>query len=296
MPENLEQFIIDLVNVSGGAVLNSSSSRVFLNIAANDAPVSFTQSILTVSEERTLTINVARGTNAAGLIGDIGIVSTIRYRTVDGSAKEGLDYKQAAGVVTFNARETIKQVEITILRDELPEIAENFTVVLFEPSPGTVLDQPSNATVVIQKSNDPHGLISFENQTQVLILKEGSKNSVQVNRLRGTFGAVTVSWRAMASSRSPGFVPSQVLNHSNGLLTFNPGIATSHISLNAKEDNVPEEAVEFYIRLENVTGGAKLNPLVPEMKVIVGDSDNAYGIITLTSSSENRVDLVSVLH
>lgn len=296
MPENLEQFIIDLVNVSGGAVLNSSSSRVFLNIAANDAPVSFTQSILTVSEERTLTINVARGTNAAGLIGDIGIVSTIRYRTVDGSAKGGLDYKQAAGVVTFNARETIKQVEITILRDELPEIAENFTVVLFEPSPGTVLDQPSNATVVIQKSNDPHGLISFENQTQVLILKEGSKNSVQVNRLRGTFGAVTVSWRAMASSRSPGFVPSQVLNHSNGLLTFNPGIATSHISLNAKEDNVPEEAVEFYIRLENVTGGAKLNPLVPEMKVIVGDSDNAYGIITLTSSSENRVDLVSVLH
>ena len=294
VPENLEQFIIDLINATGGAAINSSASRSFLDIPANDPPIRFLQSSQTVSESQTLLITVTRGTNNVGLVGNTNMVTTVNYNTVDGSARAGVDYQAASGMLTFANGETRKTLSIVILKDQLPEMAENFTLVLSNPSQGSVLDNPSTLTVFIQKNDDPHGVISFENQSQIVVLDEDAQNSgiLKVNRSRGTFGAVSVSWRAMASSRSPGFVPNQVINITEGVLTFSTGVSTSHIFLAARQDVIPEEAVEFYIQLANVTGGARLDPLLPQTTLIVKDSDNAYGVISLGNASQNRVDLV----
>lgn len=294
MPENLEQFIIDLINVTGGAVLNSSASRAFLDIPANDPPVRFMHPTQTVSESQTLIVTVTRGINDAGLIGTTNFITTVNYNTVDGSANAGIDYQAASGTLTFGNGETTKTISINVLTDQHPEMAENFTVVLSNPSPRSVLGNPSVLTVLIQKNDDPHGVISFDNQNELLILNEDLHNSgiVQVNRSRGTFGIVTVSWRAISSGRSPHIVPNQVLNVSEGLLTFNDAVSMSHIVIAAKQDSNPEEAAEFHILLANVTGGARLDPLAPQKTVIVVDSDNAYGMVHFGNASDNRIDLV----
>ena len=222
-------------------------------------------------------------------------MTTVNYTTVDGSARAGVDYEATNGTLQFSPGETSKSISVRILGDQHPELGENFSVVLSNPSPGSVLANPTTLNVYIQKNDDPHGVISFANQSQVLVLDEDALSSgiLEINRLQGTFGTVTVSWRALASSRSPAAIPSQVLNSTNGVVTFNSGVSKGYIYLAAIHDTIPEEAAEFNIRLDAASGGARLEPVLAQRTLIVMDSDNAYGVISLGNSSENKVDLVS---
>ena len=287
--------MIDLIRATGGAEINSSASRSILDIPANDPPIQFLSSGQTVSESNTLIVTVTRGENGGVLIGNTDMSSTVNYTTVDGSARAGIDYEAANGTITFSSGETRKTISISILNDQNPEIAENFTIVLSNPSQGSVLGDPHVLNVLIQKNDDPHGVISFASHSQALILDEDSQSSgiLEVSRLRGTFGAVAVSWSVVASSRFPPSVPSHVLNATSGVVTFNSGVSRGYIYIAAKQDTIPEEAVEFNIQLSNPSGDARLEDGQSQRTIIVKDSDNAYGLVFLGNASESRVDLVS---
>ena len=279
-------------------MINSTSSRAFVIIPRNDPPIRFLQAMQSVSESQTLVVTVLRGQGepgSSGTIGDISISSNVTYSTTDGSAKSGVDYQETTGILSFASRETSKSFSINILKDSHPEIAENFTVTLSNPSSGSVLTPPYTLTVVIGKNDDPHGVISFQTPNAVLVLDEVSISSgaVYVNRSRGTFGTVTVDWRISSSGRSNFVTPSQVLNATHGVLTFKPGETTRAIPLSARQNSIPEEAMEFYVVLGNATGGARLDPTTPQTRVIVRDSDSAYGVVFLGNATEYRIELVS---
>ena len=293
MPENNEQFTINLINATGGAVINASASQAYLDIPANEPPIRFLTAVQTVSENQTLLVTVTRGRINGGIIGTTNIVSTINYTTVDGSARAGTDYQAASGMLSFSSGETNKTISILIEHDQSPELAENFTLVLSNPSPGSVLGSPSMQTVVIQKSDDPHGVISFANQGQIVLDEDAQTGgTLEVNRLRGTFGTVSVAWRASASSRSQGVLPNQVLNATTGTVTFNSGASKGYIYIAARQDMVPEEAAEFSIQLFAPSGGAKLELGLSQRTFLVQDSDNAYGVVLFGNASESKVDLV----
>ena len=286
------QFTVELLSVSGGATLNETAKRVSLTIEENDYPLQFDRSTEQASESQTLSITVRRDLLGAGRV-----VTTVDYNTVDGTAKSGVDYTSASGTLTFAALNTSKTIYVTILKDPLPEIAENFAVVLSNPSSNSVLVSPHILTIVIQKNDDPHGVISFLelNETQSLILDEdrSSTGVVKVNRSRGTIGTVVINWRVVPGPMSLGVLPNSVLAQSKGNLTFGPEVSLQEFSLTVRPDNTPEEAVELYVELMNVTGGARFTPTTPRAKVIIRDSDIAYGVVTLGSQSEHRVVLVS---
>ena len=293
MPENNEQFTIRLISATGGAVINTSSNQAYLDIPANEPPIMFLMPVQTVLENQTLLVTVRRGQTNGVIIGNTNIVSTVNFTTVDGSARAGTDYQAASGMLSFSSGETNKTISVLIQHDQSPELAENFTIVLSSPSPGSVLGTPSILTIMIEKNDDPHGVLSFANQGQIVLDEDAQTSGIlEINRLRGTFGTLYVAWRAMASSRSLGLIPNQVLNATSGTVTFNSGASKGYIYIAAKQDMVPEEAAEFNIQLFNASGGAMLEPELPQRTLLVQDSDNAYGVVLLGNASENKVDLV----
>ncbi len=95
-------------------------------------------------KNNTVTISIER-------IGPTDQAATFRYRTSEGTATEGKDYKGIEGLVTFQPGETVKVFKIEILDDDLFEPDETFFFEISKaPSQGPVFfSTPVKATVTI---------------------------------------------------------------------------------------------------------------------------------------------------
>jgi len=73
---------------------------------------------------------------------------TVQYETHDGSAAAGSDYTAlGTGTLTFMPGETTKTVVVTLTDDATGESAENFTVLLHDPSFSAIADDSGTATI-----------------------------------------------------------------------------------------------------------------------------------------------------
>jgi predicted alpha/beta superfamily hydrolase len=90
---------------------------------------------------------------------------TVEYATSDGTAKAGLDYLTAAGVLSFAAGETNKTVAIRILNDELQENEESFRLTLTNLTGWAQLGTPATATVKLIHNTVLRALNSAVNLT-----------------------------------------------------------------------------------------------------------------------------------
>ncbi|HUS36338.1 MAG TPA: alpha/beta hydrolase-fold protein [Verrucomicrobiae bacterium] len=90
---------------------------------------------------------------------------TVEYATSDLTAKAGLDYQSAAGVLSFVAGETNKTVAIKILNDELLENEESFRVTLTNLTGWALMGTPATATVKVIHNTVLRALNSGANLT-----------------------------------------------------------------------------------------------------------------------------------
>ena len=77
---------------------------------------------------------------------------TVDYATANGSATAGDDYTAASGTLTFQAGETSKTIEVTVLDDAHDEGEETLTLTLSNTSRGRVTDGEATGTI---KNRDP---------------------------------------------------------------------------------------------------------------------------------------------
>ena len=77
---------------------------------------------------------------------------TVDYATANGSATAGDDYTAASGTLTFQAGETSKTIEVTVLDDAHDEGEETMTLTLSNASRGRVTDGEATGTI---KNRDP---------------------------------------------------------------------------------------------------------------------------------------------
>ena len=77
---------------------------------------------------------------------------TVDYATSDGSAQAGVDYTAASGTLTFQAGESSRTIEVSVLDDSHDDDGETLTLTLSNPSSGRLTDGEATGTI---ENRDP---------------------------------------------------------------------------------------------------------------------------------------------
>ena len=134
-----------------------------------------------------LTVERSRGT-----IGDV----SVRWNLVDGRAMVNSDYAGSGMELRFADGETRTTVALTILGDDEPEIDEDFTVTLTNPTGGSrvATGNEGRSRVIIEANDGAAGVVALSPLSRSTIVGEGESAVLTLMRGLSTFGAVEVEW------------------------------------------------------------------------------------------------------
>ncbi|XP_019203685.1 solute carrier family 8 member 4b isoform X2 [Oreochromis niloticus] len=151
--------------------------------------------------------------------GDPGVTVKVDYRTEDGTANAGSDYEFAEGTLLFKPGETLKEITVGVIDDDIFEEDEYFYVHLSNPrvvgyteigtapldasaTPKAVLGDNHTATVTIY-DDDHAGIFTFESATQRVSESVGVME-VKVLRTSGARGLVAIPYRTLDGTAKGG--------------------------------------------------------------------------------------------
>lgn len=265
-----------------------------VRILANDIPVRFALSQITVPENQSeVVVWIYRGLDQSGTKKEASVdhASSLSWYLRSGIAMGNYDFNQTNGTMVFGKGETKKSVTIRVLDDNVPEVLENFTVVLINLSPDISLAPPSVCTILILPSDDHAGVFKLSGDD--VIISEDSYVNLTIERAAGKFGRVEVTWGATSSQI--GTLSNQV-QPTNGSVFFDDGVQYQLVKMFVTQDLEPEEAFSFVVQLTGVTRGRLTNdPLGRTQEVKVQDSDDVYGIFEFADDLYQKLTLVSPL-
>ena len=112
---------------------------------------------------------------------------TVDYATSDGSAQAGVDYTGASGTLTFQAGESSRTIEVTVLDDSHDDDGETLTLTLSNPSPGRLTDAEATGTI---KNSDPlpRALMARFGRTAAVHVVEHVEERIEAPRQPGFRG------------------------------------------------------------------------------------------------------------
>jgi YD repeat-containing protein len=148
--EGPETISVAISNPTNGATVNSSLSSATVTIADDAiAPRIKIATTATVTEGNSVNLTITK------IIGGItvAIPISVNYATASGTAISGTDFLAQSGTVTFAPAELTKSLEISTIEDILPEPAEDFSVILTDPTVGATL-LPESTAVINLNDND----------------------------------------------------------------------------------------------------------------------------------------------
>ncbi|XP_068782490.1 adhesion G-protein coupled receptor V1 [Struthio camelus] len=305
IPENDELFVVHLRNVEGGAEINTTKNSVQINIKKNDSPVRFVQSAYMVPEEvDVLTIQVVRGKDDSGtLIGPDEYEVSVGYTIITGNssthAQLNLDFLdlQPNTTVVFPSLVRETYMKFKILDDAIPEIAETFQIMLLKDTlqGDAVLVNPSVVHVTIKPNDKPYGVLSINSIlfAQAVIIDEDQISrfeGITIVRNGGTHGNVSVTWIITRNSSDPSPVTADLIPES-GELCFDQGQMLVAIPLHIINDDVPEEAEPYLLKLlaHTIRGGAEVSDPF-ELLFYIQDSDDVYGLIKFYPMENQKIE------
>ncbi|XP_053146642.1 adhesion G-protein coupled receptor V1 isoform X4 [Hemicordylus capensis] len=297
LPEEKCHYYFHLTDISDGAIVNESASIANVTMAASDLPYgqfAFPQEFLQITEDdKWANITVLRSH------GNYGHVH-LWYRTLNGTAVEGMDFATMLEELTFKPNETIKTLFTEILDDDLPEGPEEFSIEIIKvelvgsgfdfmkKENGLQIDQPpeiGNASVVkiiISKSDNAEGIIEFDPlYTSLQVEEDVGILMIPVVRRRGSYGLVTADFISSSISALPDGVDYSLTNNS---VIFHHGQNQSFISVLIIDDDESEQAEQFDIQLIGATGGAVLG-LHLVSQITIAKSDSLHGIVRFVNQS-----------
>ena len=189
--------------------------------------------------------------------------STVHYRTRDITAKAGIDYIAAEGVIEFGNDETEKSIEIQIVENqELLEEGRTFNVELFEPSEGTKVGRPSCAIKIIE--DDDPGRFELIRSSYMFKGGKNATTEIPVIRSMGADGQVRVPWEIVPLGENP--LPPEA--RLSGECVFGNMIINGTIELSF-DANWPEDQL-CVLRLLQPSNNARLGAIKDAQLTILG--------------------------
>ena len=153
-PEDTEYFTVHLTLSNDGKDSDAESEMVHLSpiaicevaILDDDVPGVFEvhkKSYSIKSSEDAVNIQIVRKEGCLGTV-------SVKYKTIQGTAKGGEDYMEMSGELKFLQGETTKSVSIPILNGLRYEEDEEFYICIAEPTNGAKLGLCTKATILIE--------------------------------------------------------------------------------------------------------------------------------------------------
>uniref|UniRef100_A0A8C7IVD8 Adhesion G-protein coupled receptor V1 n=1 Tax=Oncorhynchus kisutch TaxID=8019 RepID=A0A8C7IVD8_ONCKI len=276
LPEDMENFTITLLNVTGGArlgnILNAS-----LQINKNDDPIYFAEPVVVrIQEGGVANFTVLRA-------GPADFVATVMYRVDYGGTSLGdLAPLSNDTVLVFGVGEWSKNISVAVEEDDTPETDELFYIVLYNTTGDAVVYGADTATVVIEANDEANGIFSLESTERSI--EEGKTNNFYAIRARGHFGNVTLFWRLYANDTA--LEPGQEFTNTSGSITFATGEETKPIVLEAISDKLPEFNEFYILRLISISGGypgegGRLANTSLNASVLIPFNDDPFGVFAI---------------
>ncbi|XP_053714839.1 solute carrier family 8 member 4b isoform X2 [Synchiropus splendidus] len=192
--------------------------------------------------------------------GDPGITVKVDFRTEDGTANAGSDYEFAEGTLLFKPGETLKEITVGVIDDDIFEEDEYFYVHLSNPrvvgypeigtapvdggsTPKAVLGDNHTATVTIY-DDDHAGIFTFESASQRVSESVGVME-VKVLRTSGARGLVAVPYRTVDGTAKGG----EDYELASGKLEFQNDETMKIIEVKIIDDEEYEKNKTFTIEL-----------------------------------------------
>ncbi|NWV35380.1 GPR98 protein, partial [Grantiella picta] len=305
VPENDEIFVVCLKSVQGGAEINNTKNSVWINIKKNDSPVHFVQNAYVVPEEdEVLTIQVVRGKDVSGkLVGPDEDEVSVSYAIITGDstahAQPNVDFLDLQPNTTLVFPPLVHEtyLKFKILDDAIPEIAETFQIMLLKDTlqGDAVLVYPSVVHVTIQPNDKPYGVLSIHSVllAHTVIIDEDQISrfeGIRIVRNGGTHGNVSVSWVIIRNSSDPSPVTADLLPEA-GEVNFDQGQMLMTLHLNIIDDDIPEEAEPYLLKLlpHTIQGGAEVSE-PSELLFYIQDSDDVYGLIKFHPLENQKIE------
>ncbi|KAK2824546.1 hypothetical protein Q5P01_021721 [Channa striata] len=195
--------------------------------------------------------------------GDVSKTVSVEYRTEDGTANAGSDYEFTEGVVMFKPGETLKEIRVGIIDDDIFEEDENFLIHLSnvkvltsegeEPEEGesanhvdsvACLGIPSTATVTIF-DDDHAGIFTFEEPAFHVSESVGTME-VKVLRTSGARGVVMLPYKTVEGTARGG---GEDFEDSHGILEFQNDEIFKTIKVKIIDDEEYEKNKTFYVEI-----------------------------------------------
>uniref|UniRef100_A0A3B4Z897 Solute carrier family 8 member A1 n=1 Tax=Stegastes partitus TaxID=144197 RepID=A0A3B4Z897_9TELE len=256
------------------------------------------------------------GTVAVNVVrrgGDVGKTISVEYRTEDGTANAGSDYEFTEGVVVFKPGETMKEIRVGIIDDDIFEEDENFLIHLSsvkvlasegeEPEEGesanhvdsvACLGLPATATVTIF-DDDHAGIFTFEEPVCHVSESVGTME-VKVLRTSGARGVVMLPYKTMEGTARGG---GEDFEDIHGVLEFQNDEIFKTIKVKVIDDEEYEKNKTFYIEIgeprlvesNDTKGQEEEERRIAEMgRPMLGDHVKLEVIIEESYEFKNTVD------
>ncbi|XP_077350526.1 sodium/calcium exchanger 1b isoform X2 [Festucalex cinctus] len=195
--------------------------------------------------------------------GDLAKTISVEYRTEDGTANAGSDYEFTEGVVVFKPGETVKDIRVGIIDDDIFEEDENFLIHLSnvkvltsegeEPAEDesanhvdsvACLGLPATATVTIF-DDDHAGIFTFEEPVFHVSESVGTME-VKVLRTSGARGVVTLPYKTVEGTARGG---GEDFEDAHGVLEFQNDEIFKTINVKIIDDEEYEKNKTFYVEI-----------------------------------------------
>ena len=244
-----ETFTLELSAPTNASIADGTGEGT---IADDDAPPSLTVAGADVTEGNdgatelkfTVTQSAASGRDV-----------TVKYGTVDGTAKAGEDYTATSGTLTIKAGETSGEVKVPVTGDTAIEDDEAFTLELSEPG---------NATLAPDGKNKATGTIKNDDKAPETAVPGISVSDIKV--AEGDAGTAPAVFNVTLSAPSTATVSAKFATAdgsatagkdyqaATGTITFAAGERTKTISVNVIGDKTDEPDETFALVLSEPQG------------------------------------------
>uniref|UniRef100_A0A452G4U0 Adhesion G-protein coupled receptor V1 n=1 Tax=Capra hircus TaxID=9925 RepID=A0A452G4U0_CAPHI len=192
------------------------------------------------------------------------------------------DFIPSSGELIFEPGDKEAIIAVNVLDDTVPEEDESFRVQLKNPKGGAEIGINGYVQITILSNDDAYGVVGFAQNSlykQVEEMEQDSLLTLNVERLKGTYGRITVAWEADGSISD--------IFPTSGVISFSEGQALSTITLTVLADDLPELSEIVIVTLiriitegvEDPSKGATIDQKRNKSVITTLPNDSPYGLV-----------------